>query len=57
MLLNMDGYWLMGGGYEKDFAFMFEEKKDSTMKNPQPRYMETYLLYLQWSCSYKESSK
>lgn len=36
MILNMDGYWLMGGAHGDDFAFMFEEKKALKLGNFYP---------------------
>lgn len=33
MLINEQGYWLRGGGPERDWAFMFEDRRDTTFKN------------------------
>ncbi|CAH2212146.1 cache domain-containing protein [Tepidibacter aestuarii] len=33
MLLNNDGYWIKSDNIEKDFAFMYEDKKDISFKN------------------------
>jgi hypothetical protein len=36
MLLNGDGYWLMGPNSEDDWGFMFEDRRDKTFGNAFP---------------------